>query len=542
MTDMDSQTKKIFLAAICALVVVGGAWLYSISSNKTGHVELPLSELPIAKTSEEVLLKDGDSYTLTASVVKKVVSGSEVRMLAYNGTIPGPTIKVAQGAEVKIHFVNNIDNGSTVHSHGVRLDNAFDGVPGVTQPLTMPGESFDYTIKFPDAGVYWYHPHFDEPYEQMMGLYGNFIVTPTDDAYWSRVNREIPITLGDILMGEDGQPVPFTKGRTDHTLMGRYGNVLLTSGMENLKLTAKKGEVVRLYLTNVANATPFNFTLPGAKIKLVGSDNGRYEKETFVDGVILGPSERAVVDAYFPESGIFPIEHKTPAHTHSLGTFTVTDDAIPTSYRSEFETLRVNEATLAEFKTLDRYQAKAPDKTIRLTVDMPGMGSAMGGSGSGMMGMHRMPDGSMMHNDGSMVMGGETSKIEWEDTMAMMNAMSDQTSVKWQIVDEETKMVNMHVNWKFKVGDKVKIRVVNDEKSMHPMQHPIHFHGERFVVLATNGVPNTNMVWKDTTLVQKGDTVDILLDVTNPGEWMAHCHVAEHLADGMMINFSVSKN
>jgi FtsP/CotA-like multicopper oxidase with cupredoxin domain len=158
-----------------------------------------------------------------------------------------------------------------------------------------------------------------------------------------------------------------------------------------------------------------------------------------------------------------------------------------------------------------------------------------------MMGMHRMPDGSMMHNDGSMVMGSGTSKIEWEDTMAMMNAMSDQNSVQWQMIDEETKLANMDVNWKFKVGDKVKIRVVNDGKSMHPMQHPIHFHGERFVVLATNGVPSTNMVWKDTTLVQTGDTVDILLEVTNPGDWMAHCHVAEHLADGMMINFSVTK-
>jgi FtsP/CotA-like multicopper oxidase with cupredoxin domain len=537
---MHTRNRNISIALITFTVIVIGAWYLSGTNNKSSAL-LPLAQLPLAAPSNEVLLQNGEEYTLTASMVRKVVNGEEVRMLAYNGSIPGPTIRVTQGAEVKIRFVNDIDSGSTIHSHGVRLDNAFDGVPGVTQPLVMPGESFEYTIKFPDAGVYWYHPHFDEPYEQMMGLYGNFVVTPLDGAYWSPVNREIPITLGDILIGADGQPVPFTKGRTDHTLMGRYGNVLLTQGATDHKLTAKKGEVVRLYLTNVANATPFNFTIPGVKMKLVGSDNGRYEHEMFVDGVILGPSERAVVDVFFPESGIFPIEHKTPVHTHPLGSFTVTDDAITVSHQKEFETLRVNAATRAEFKALDGYQTKVPDKTIRLTVDMPGMGGMMSGSGSGMMGMHRMPDGSMMHNDGSMVMGSGTSKIEWEDTMAMMNAMSDQNSVQWQMIDEETKLANMDVNWKFKVGDKVKIRVVNDGKSMHPMQHPIHFHGERFVVLATNGVPSTNMVWKDTTLVQTGDTVDILLEVTNPGDWMAHCHVAEHLADGMMINFSVTK-
>jgi suppressor of ftsI len=132
------------------------------------------------------------------------------------------------------------------------------------------------------------------------------------------------------------------------------------------------------------------------------------------------------------------------------------------------------------------------------------------------------------------------SKIEWEDTMSMMNQMSTVDTVKWKIVDQATGKVNNDINWTFKKGDMAKIEIYNDPNSIHPMQHPVHFHGQRFVVLSVNGVKNTNLVWKDTVLVQKGDTVDILLDTSNPGTWMAHCHIAEHLSDGMMLNYTVS--
>ena len=155
------------------------------------------------------------------------------------------------------------------------------------------------------------------------------------------------------------------------------------------------------------------------------------------------------------------------------------------------------------------------------------------------MGSHMMPDGTEMSNSGMTMGGNDSEKIEWEDDMAMMNSMSLANSVKWKIVDQNTKKVNDDIDWKFKVGDKVKIKIFNDPNSMHPMQHPIHFHGQKFLILSTNGVKNTNMVWKDTTLIQKGDTVEILVDMENPGTWMAHCHIAEHLESGMMFSFEV---
>jgi suppressor of ftsI len=166
-----------------------------------------------------------------------------------------------------------------------------------------------------------------------------------------------------------------------------------------------------------------------------------------------------------------------------------------------------------------------------MTIDMTGM--------AGMGGMHRMSDGTMMMNSQMMNATG-SEKIEWEDDMAMMNAMSLANVIKWKLVDTATKKENMHINdWKFKTGEFVKIKIFNDPKSAHPMQHPIHIHGQRFLVLATNGVRSNNLVWKDTTLIQKGDTVEILVEMKNPGIWMVHCHIAEHLESGMMFNFKV---
>lgn len=524
----------IFLAA--GIAIAGFFGDFSMSPSGTGGYFSQSTEgLSDAKESQVVELKNGDTYNLTANIVKKNINGHEMKMLAYNGMIPGPTIKVPQGAEVTIHTTNNIDVATTLHSHGVRLDNAFDGVPDVTQKAIPPGGSFDYKIKFPDAGVYWYHPHINEPYTQQLGMYGNYIVVPSDPNYWPAVNREVPVTLSDILIGQDGNPVPFSKTRTDYALMGRFGNAMLTNGATDYELLVKKGEVVQLDLTNTANTRTFNFTIPGAKMKLVGADSGRYESETFVDSVVLAPSERAIVDVYFPASGTFPIEHKTPNKTYPLGNVTVGSPSVAQSYVSQFSQLRTNADMVATADAFKSYFDKPADKKLTLTVEL-GAGMNMGSGGS-----HMMPDGTMM-SSGAMKMGAsDTDKIEWEDTKGAMSTMSNGNNVKWKIADKATGKANGDIDWNFKVGDKVKIEIYNDPNSPHPMQHPIHFHGQRFMVLSVNGVKNTNFVWKDTVLVQKGDTVDILLDATNPGTWMAHCHIAEHLSDGMMFMFKISE-
>ena len=131
--------------------------------------------------------------------------------------------------------------------------------------------------------------------------------------------------------------------------------------------------------------------------------------------------------------------------------------------------------------------------------------------------------------------------IEWEDDMVEVNRMTTPANMRWKLVDRETGAENAQIDWTFRVGDQVKLRLVNEMDSDHPMPHPFHVHGAgRFLILARDDVVEPNLVWKDTVLVRTGETVDILLDVTNPGRWMAHCHIAEHHESGMMFSFTVA--
>ena len=124
--------------------------------------------------------------------------------------------------------------------------------------------------------------------------------------------------------------------------------------------------------------------------------------------------------------------------------------------------------------------------------------------------------------------------------MAEVNRQTTPANMRWKLVDRDTGAENAQIDWTFRVGDQVKVRLVNEMDSDHPMPHPFHVHGAgRFLILSRNDVAESNLVWKDTVLVRTGETVDILLDVTNPGRWMAHCHIAEHHESGMMLTFNV---
>lgn len=469
-----------------------------------------IDNLPEAKPSEIVYLRNGDTYTMQAGMVKQEVGNKTIKRLAYNGQIPGPLLKVDQGAEVTLRFENMLDVETTLHSHGLRLDNAFDGVPDVTQKAIKPGETFTYQLKFPDAGIYWYHPHIREDYTQELGLYGNMMVEPNSPDYWAPVDREEVLLLDDILVNEN-QPV-FNTDHTTHSLMGRFGNTMLVNNEEEYEMKVKQDETLRFYITNVANTRVFNVSFPGAQMKLVGSDVGRIEREVPVDSVVVAPAERMIVEIRFPEKGTYDIIHQTPDTTYTLGRIIVEGE---TETVGNFDQLRNN---LSDYELIrsnaEQYLQQKPDKSLRLSINMPAMG--------------------MMMADDDHVEG-----IEWEDTMPQMNAMSTSDMVTWQIIDEETGKENMDIDWSFKQGDLVKIRIFNDPKSMHPMQHPIHFHGQRFVVLARDGELNDNLSWKDTALVETGETVDLLVEMSNPGVWMAHCHIAEHLHSGMMFKFQV---
>ena len=297
------------------------------------------SGLPEAGRPGLVELADGDTLKLHIGPVAKRLGDTTVRMLGYNGSVPGPTLKVAQGSEIVVQVLNQGDLDTTVHWHGLRLENRYDGVPHETQAPIPVGGEFTYRIQFPDAGLYWYHPHIREDYTQELGLYGNILVAPADPGYWAPVDRDVILTLDDLLV-EDGKIAPFSPTETSYAAMGRFGNVLLTSGDPDLQLAARAGEVVRLWLTNTANTRVFNVVLPGARMKLVGGDSGRVEHQELIDQVLLAPSERAVVDVLVDQPGELALEHHTPDRTYRLATVLVTQEGLASAAAQEFPVLR----------------------------------------------------------------------------------------------------------------------------------------------------------------------------------------------------------
>ena len=379
--------------------------------------------------------------------------------------------------------------------------------------------------------------------------------------------------------------------------MGRFGNVMLINGQTDYRAEAKAGEVVRLHLVDTANTRIFNFGISGARMKLVGGDSGRVEREEFIDEVLLSPSERVMVDVLLDQPGEVVLENRTPDKTYELGRIVVSGDAAGSEAAAAFDQLRVDPELSAERERIQADLEREPDKTLAFVSQMPILYGSESDQASRYVcpmhpevtdseasscpkcGMKLIPDESAptsyvcpMHPEVTATEASSCPKcgmrlvpadkvagaaeggheghehghdhadgLEWEDLMPEINRQTNTENMIWQLVDRETGAENADITWAFRVGDRVKIRLANEMDQDHPMHHPFHIHGAgRFLVLSRDGAPEENFVWKDTVLIRAGQTVDILLDVTNPGLWMAHCHIAEHTESGMMFSFDVA--
>src|SRR5215211_3427542 len=559
------------------------------SHGHTRTVEFPTSieGLPEAERPEVVELSDGDEFELRIAPVTKEIGDNSVRMLAYNGSIPGPTLNVRQGSEVLVHAVNEGDLEATVHWHGLRLENEYDGTHQTQTPIPL-GESFTYRLRFPDEGLYWYHPHIRQDYGQEMGLYGNILVVPNEPDYWPPAHREVLLTLDDILLDEEGRVAPFSPHETDYVAMGRFGTTFLIAGQPEVSMSVKQGEVVRFYLTDTANTRVFKIGVAGARMKLVGGDSGRHEREEMVEDVILAPSERVVVDVLFDQPGEATVEHRTPERTYGLAAITVEEGRAEPQFEREHEALRVNEDMSAERARIAPYLEAAPDKTLAFVAEMdeiggegvetgvyacpmhaeivatwagkcpkcgmklmpapaetepptafacpmhpeiaatwagtcPKCGMTLRPTGTGMvadLGDAAAASAEGAHGDDAMHGHGQheehpthheqhgahahgaAQRIEWEDDMVEMNRKTTPDNMRWLMVDRENGAENTAIDWRFHVGEQIKIRLVNEKESDHPMHHPFHIHGAgRFLILSRDGVVEPNLVWKDTVLV-----------------------------------------
>jgi FtsP/CotA-like multicopper oxidase with cupredoxin domain len=264
-------------------------------------------------------------------------------------------------------------------------------------------------------------------------------------------------------------------------------------------------------------------------MKLVGSDGGNYEHEEWVGSVVIAPAERYVVNVRFDRPGDVALVNRVEGLDHLFGRFfsetdtlgvihVSTEHAAP-DLASEFRQLRRDSAAVASIDAFRRYFDRPVDHSLLLTIET-----------------HDLP---FVSRQLMLLDSMYFAPVEWVGTMPVMNWASTGDQVRWILRDVDTGRENMDIDWTFHRGDVIKLRIGNERKSMHAMQHPIHLHGQRFLVVSVNGVPVENHVWKDTALIPAGSTVDLLVDLSNPGRWMLHCHIAEHLSSGMMMGFTV---
>ena len=483
------------------------------------------AHVPAAVPRRIVSVRDGDTLRLVAGFVRRSVAGTSLLMYGFNGQYPGPLIRATRGATLIVQFENQLDQASSVHWHGVRLDNHSDGVPDVTQRAVPPGGRFEYRVRFRDAGIYWYHPHVREDIQQDLGLYGNILVVPPNERWLPSVDREEVLALDDLLVDEEGL-LPYGTETPTHALMGRWGNTFLVNGEPRYTLSVRRGDVVRFYFTNVSNARVYNLSFGDARMKVVASDAGKLEREVWASSVVIAPAERYVIDVRFDSAGEVALTNRVQALDHMYGTYTPEVDSLAvvrvslgagTSRAAKvFSSLRANTDVIAELAPYRRYASRPPDQTLVLDLET-----------------RELPQPVVM------MLNALNVPMDWNDGMSMANWVTTGREVRWILRDAASGRENMDIHWRFARGAIVKLRIFNNPMSAHAMDHPIHIHGQRFLVISRNGVSNDNLGWKDTALIPAGETVDLLVDMANPGTWLLHCHVAEHMGAGMMFAFVV---
>jgi FtsP/CotA-like multicopper oxidase with cupredoxin domain len=226
---------------------------------------------------------------------RELVPGFKTPVWTYNGTVPGPMIKAKVGDRVIVHFKNSLPEPTTIHWHGLRVSNDMDGAPGFTQDPIPPGGEFRYEYTLPDAGTFWYHPHYDSANQVGRGLYGAFIVEDPDDP--TIFGDDLVLLLSDMSVDENGGLLPADSGGNFGDLFGREGSVLLVNGKVRPTLKVREGKQQRWRIINAARARYYNLRLRDHRFVRLGGDNGLAARSADVYNLIVTPGERQ--DAVF---------------------------------------------------------------------------------------------------------------------------------------------------------------------------------------------------------------------------------------------------
>lgn len=439
-----------------------------------------------AQTSQVAELK-----ARTAAVQLAPAPYPKTEIWGYGGTMPGPELRIAQGDRVQRRFLNDLPQASSVHWHGIRIDNAMDGVSGLTQDAVGPGDSFDYDFVAPDAGTYWYHAH-NRSWEQVArGLYGALIV---EEAEAPDVDREEVLILDDWLLDPETAQIDDS---FDNAMMmshgGRMGNFLTTNGRFDLTLGARRHERLRLRLINASNARTFLLQFSGLEGWTVALDGMPLTAPAPLEEVlVLGAAQRAdlVVDvtaedgetAYILRIGdddqvtsqvMFPVSGTASRARRDIPARLPPNPATPKSDFSDARQLRLVMA-----------------------------GGAMGRMDGAFLGGERLGFRELAENGRF-----------WS-----FNEMAEMTQTPLAALS---------------LGEPVRLEIVNDTVFPHAM----HLHGMHFREIMAEG---NNGPMRDTLMIRGGETREIAFVADNPGDWLFHCHMLSHAETGMMTWIQVT--
>lgn len=460
------------------LLGMGGTAAFALAGPRRGHAMAPG--------------EPARSFTLTARKARAAIVGpphAETEIWAYDGRSPGPEIRVRQGERLRVLLRNELDEDTTIHWHGVRVPNAMDGVPHVTQPPVAPGGEFVYDFAPPDAGTYWYHPH-HRGFEQVgRGLYGPLIVEEREPI---AVDRDLVWMLGDWRLQKNAAISDDFADFMDLSHAGRIGNTVTINGRVPDAMAVAAGERIRLRLVNAANGRIFGLNFAGHRPQVIAYDGHAVDPHEPPDGrVILAPGMR--IDVVIDMSG-------RPGDQ-----FDVTDDFYP-QFAYRLVRLAYGDTPLRD-NPLDAPMRLAdnplpePDLQAVQRHEVVLAGGMMGG------------------------MRGARVDGAWMDVRQMTRR-----GLMWSINGAAATDHVMEPMAVLRRGQSQLLDIRNDTA----WPHPLHLHGHAFRVLSRDGTPSPHREWQDTVLLSPRERVEVAFVADNPGDWLFHCHVLEHAAGGMM--------
>lgn len=421
-------------------------------------------------------------HITAAPATTTILPGRPLAAWAYNGQVPGPTLRIKLGETVRVHFHNQLPEPSTIHWHGVRLPNAMDGVPGVTQAPVPSGGSFIYEFTPKDAGTFWFHPHLRSSEQVERGLFGVLVV---EDKQPTSFSRELVWVVDDWLLQPDGSLVERFVTPQELAHDGRWGNVITMNGTPEPSVPVRPGERLRIRMLNVANARVFDPRFIGVTPAVIAMDGMPTTEPVAMDRIDLAPGNRVDFAVVVPT-------------TAAGRTIDVVDG---------FSRARTVLARLV----VEGTPVATPEGTVARG-RVPDWAAAAG-----------IPPDLVLHLNARR---GGPFGLEWTISDTVMRHGTDEGM---------TERLN-HEEYSLPLGGFAKIRFVNESSRLHPM----HMHGVFFKVLARNGVVVDEPRWRDTLLMRARETLEIGLVPLDEGDWMLHCHILEHAESGMMTLVKVA--